>query len=68
MVHHCTEGAFTNYVDETRWVGGTGNVNDMHIIPYNSREILSTNVNPVGRWSKKGQNLVNIVKECPLMS
>ena len=27
--------ASTNYIDNTRQAGGTGNVNDMQIFPYN---------------------------------
>ena len=29
----------TNYVDKTRWVGGTGNVNCIQIFPHFSKEI-----------------------------
>ena len=34
-------GAFTNYAEKMRKVGGTGNVNGMQIFPYNSNEVPS---------------------------
>ena len=58
--------AFTNYVDKTRQVGGTGNVNGMQIFPYKCKGNSFTNVKPGQTDYKKGQNLVNVVKECPL--
>ena len=36
-----TKGSFFNYVDKTREVGGTGNVNGMPIFPYDSKAIHS---------------------------
>ena len=61
------QGAFTNYVDKTRQLGVTGNVNGMQISPYNRKGIPSQ----MSTWGssvvKKGQNLVNVVKEYPLM-
>jgi hypothetical protein len=35
------KGAFTNYVDKTTWVDGTGNVNGLQIYPYFSKGIPS---------------------------
>ena len=32
-------GAFTNYVDETMYVDGLGNVINMQIFPFNRKEI-----------------------------
>ena len=32
--HEEAEGSFFYYVDKMRWVGGTGNANDMQIFPY----------------------------------
>ena len=36
-----TKGVFTNHVDKTMVVGGTGNANGMQISPYNSKGIPS---------------------------
>ena len=49
MVHN-SRGAFTNYVDKTKWVGGTGNVNGMHGFPLNNKGIPSQ-MSTGGRWS-----------------
>ena len=46
--------SFSNYVDTTRWVGGTGNDNSMQIFPYNSKRIPSQ-IAIGGRWSIMGQ-------------
>jgi hypothetical protein len=56
--------ALTN-IDKTRLVGGTENVNSMQNFLYNNKDIPSK-MSTLGRQMvKKGQNLVNIVKECP---
>ena len=41
------KGAFTNYVDKTKYVRGTGNDIGIQIFPYNSKNNSFTNVNPV---------------------
>ena len=64
--------SFTNYVNKTRQVGGTGKINDMQIFLHKSRGIpslISTGGTQVLRQVVNiGKNLVNIVKERPLAS
>ena len=61
-------GAFTNYVDKTRQVGGTVNVNGMQIFPYFSKEIPSQISTGGGQVVNDGHNLVNVVYERPLIA
>jgi hypothetical protein len=48
-------------VHKTRWVGDTGKVCRFSLVKV--KELL-TNVNP-GLVVKSGQNLINVVQECP---
>ena len=58
--------SFTNYVDKTRLVGGTGNVNGMQISPYNTSIEIHSPLPTKGKQVVNNlQNLVNIVKEQP---
>ena len=50
---------------------GTGNVNIIHIFPYNSKGIpsqMSTPDRPVLRWSKKAKIVSKYTKNAPLCS
>ena len=70
------QGSFFNYVDKTRQVSGTGNVNGKYAeISYNILKEFPNqcNVNrgTVGTCRQvvnNGQNLVNVVKERPLIA
>ena len=66
-IHFADKGSLTNFVDKTSLVSGTENVNDtvgrLSLIPV--KEFLYNCQPEVGGWSKKGQNLVNLVQECP---
>ena len=56
-------GTVTNNVNQTRWVGGSGNINDLQTFPFDSEGIPSKCQQ--GGEVKKGQNIVNVVCECP---
>ena len=61
--------AFFNYVNKTRLLGGTGNVNGMQISPLTVKKIHLKCQHEVGmQVVNNGQNLVNVVKERPLTS
>ena len=46
QVSPLSKGSFFNFVDKTRWVGGTGNVNSMQIFHHNIKGTLS----PMSTW------------------
>ena len=50
--------AFTNYVDKTKSVGSTGNVNVIKIFP-SVKEFLHRCQSGVGKWSKNAKVMSN---------
>ena len=58
------KGSFFNYVDKTRYVGGTGNVNGMQIFLITVKKLIH-NLG-IGKCSILDKILVNVVKEWPL--
>ena len=55
-------GAFNNYVDKIRWVGGPKNTYSFPVFTFRVNNVHIE----AGRWSKKGKNHVHVVVECPL--
>ena len=61
-VTHASQGSFFNYLDETREVGGNGNVNGKQGFSYDSKGITPPH------WLgsqvvNNGHNVVNVAKE-----
>ena len=52
------------YVDKTRSVGSTGNVNSIKIFPF-VKEFLHKCQSGVGRWSKNAKVLSTYLKNAP---
>ena len=58
------KGTFTNYVDKTKWVGGTGNVNSMQIFPC-KRKGIPLQMSTQDWLSKQAKILSTQLKNAP---